>query len=67
MDSSKINFICPACRIDFGNATNLNKHLIVCEKYDNWIRYYKAPVSVKCKDCNTEFYDLKNHFNCKKS
>jgi hypothetical protein len=38
-----IHYICPACNQDLETACNLNKHLIICSKYDSWLKTYVPP------------------------
>ena len=58
-----INFICPACNKEFNNSAFLNKHLSLCDKYDEWIKKYEPPIIIECKKCDKNFYDINNH-NC---
>ena len=57
-------FECPACNKDLGFASNLNKHLWICEVYKEWIKTYKPPETINCKVCKRNFINLNNH-KCK--
>ena len=56
----KAIFLCQACKIDFSSASNLNKHLNVCDKYDEWYKNYKPPICKECRNCHRKF--LKEYF-----
>lgn len=62
----QIDYFCPACKKDLSSPANLNKHLHICDKYQEWVKEYK-PLYYTCEIClNTyatkDFY--KNH-DCK--
>jgi len=58
-----INFTCPVCAKEFNYSALLNKHLLTCDKYDEWIKNYEPPLVIECKKCNTKFHETKKH-NC---
>lgn len=62
----QIDYFCPACEKDLSSPVNLNKHLHICNKYQEWIKNYK-PVYFKCEECLKTYVSkefLENHY-CK--
>lgn len=61
---------CSACN-EIYDFYSINKHLQICEKYDNWIENYVPPKTEPCDICNLNFIDniyLEKHkINCKKN
>ena len=67
MNNYKSIFICQACKVDFIYASNLNKHLNTCDKYEEWYKMYSPPSIKKCEKCNNtiiEKYYLNHKNNC---
>lgn len=57
---------CFACNFKTDNVALLNRHIRICENYDEWIKTYK-PEYFNCEKCNLIFSSniyLNNH-NCK--
>lgn len=55
------DFICPACNISKDYACALNKHLKICSMYEEWIKTYVPPKTVKCNYCNRNLFDITKH------
>lgn len=63
------NFTCPACNEECYFASNLNKHLQKCIKYEEWLKNYKIPESKTCEDCKRQIiseYFINHVMKCKK-
>ena len=56
-----MDYICQCCNEDQVTASNLNKHLNTCCKYDEWIKNYKPPSSKLCILCHRNFIDISKH------
>jgi hypothetical protein len=59
----KIDYCCLACNKNLLSITKLNKHMQICDKYEEWLKTYK-PVYFKCKSCLKSYATeefLKNH------
>ena len=57
---SKAIFVCEACNVDFHLPSKLNKHLSVCDKYDEWIKSCEPPKLEKCENCERQI--IKNYY-----
>jgi hypothetical protein len=58
---------CSACNKIFDFYT-INKHLKLCDKYDEWIKNYIPPKIIICEFCKLNFNEsnFENHkINCK--
>ena len=54
-------FNCPACNLSYENPSFLNKHISVCEYYDEWYKTYTPPKYTICTKCKIYFIDISNH------
>lgn len=60
-----LHFICPACLEDLSYASNYNKHLYICVKYQEYLKSYKPPIATQCESCELYFISLDFH-HCQK-
>ena len=58
-------FRCDACEDEFETCYQINKHITVCERYDDWVRTYKPPVSIRCDTCGHIFSGNDNYMEHK--
>ena len=59
----KIDYCCPACDKNLLSIAKLNKHMQICDKYEEWLKKYK-PVYFNCKSCLKSYATkefLENH------
>jgi len=56
-----MSFECPACNVTYENASFLNKHISICEYYDNWYKTYTPPKYMECDKCKRQFIDISQH------
>lgn len=54
---------CDACGFETQHAATMNRHLINCEKYDEWIKDYKPPKEIICRGCCRGFINEKVYHN----
>ena len=62
-------YLCIACKNDQKTASYLNKHLLECNQYNNFLKNYVPPKGITCNFCNLTFIN-KNYLlthNCKKN
>jgi hypothetical protein len=61
---NQYDFICLACKKHMSNGFNLNRHLKICTKYDEFIKTYTPPEFINCNNCEKKFINndsLQNH------
>ena len=54
-------FTCQACNIEYEYISELNKHLLICVEYDDWIKTYIPPKIETCQKCERHFIINTNH------
>ena len=53
--NQNIELNCDACGFHTTHLATMNRHLVKCDKYEEWIKTYKPPKGYECLSCNKVF------------